>query len=314
MVFGRSMTCLLAIALAYFPSHADADLSQQALELYCEQQQTGSGTCHIQPCPCPPPFTTLAHSGDAPGATPLCACGSRLDSLQVNRQQAVAACDDYRQKTRQPCFISRGECPPGFQALQRYGDGADIRFTACSDHRNELPDTDTTRLAELRTRSTRPVMEQYHRLVTALEKGRQGSEQELPASTVEALAPYFRGLPLEGLKFSQTKALNNGCFSDCNHIFCASAETITDWTRPQEPMLSRLLLHQIAHAESCRREGGRERYVTHWLRYLSDEVQRKLLEGESVDADQIHFAMYMERYAETRAKNLCLRIPGCRME
>jgi hypothetical protein len=314
MDFGRSITCLLAIALAYVPLHAHAGVSQQELERYCAQQLPGSGTCQIHPCPCPPPFITLAQSGDTPDTTQLCACGSQMDSLQVYRQQAVAACNDYRLKTRQPCFISRGECPPGFEPLQRYSDGTDIQFTACIDHRNELPDTDTTHLAELRTRTTRPVMEQYQQLVTALEKGRQGSERGLPASAVEALSPYFRGLPLERLKFSWTKALSNGCFSDCDHIFCASAETITEWTRPQQPMLSRLLLHQIAHAESCQREGGRERYVIHWLRYLSDEVQRKLLEGQSVDADQIHFAMYMERHAEIRANNLCLRIPGCRME
>jgi hypothetical protein len=314
MEFRRSKTCLLAIALAYFPLHADTNLSQQALERYCEQQLPGSATCRIQPCPCPPPFNTLARSGDTADATPLCACGSQIDSLQVYRQQAVSACDNYRLTTRQPCFISRGECPPGFEALQRYTNGADIRFTACRDRRNEMPVTESTHLAELRTGSAHPVMEQYQRLVTALEKGRQGSEHELPASTVEALSPYFRGLPLERLKFSHTKALSNGCFSDCDHIFCASAQTIADWTHPQEPMLTRLLLHQIAHAESCQREGGRERYVTHWLRYLSDEVQRKLLDGQPVDADQIHFAMYMERHAEIKANNLCLSIPGCRME
>ncbi|MEJ2592699.1 MAG: hypothetical protein P8178_15130 [Candidatus Thiodiazotropha sp.] len=314
MDIGRLMACLLAFALVHFPLHADADTPPPGLASFCGQQLPGSDTCHVQVCPCPAPARTLAEESDPQGGDPWCACGSQLDSLQVNRQRAVAACADYRLNNRQPCFISRDECPPGFEALQRYADGADIQFIACRDRRNEPPDASANRVAVMRSQPNIPVMEQYRDLVSALEKGRQGSVHELPPSTISALAPYFHGLPLQDLTFTQTRALSNGCYSDCEHIYCASGKEITDWTRPQAPLLSRDLLHMIIHAESCEREGGRERYVSHWLRYLSDGVQQRLLQGQAVDASQIHFAMYMERHAEIRARNLCLTIPGCRME
>ena len=198
--------------------------------------------------------------------------------------------------------------------MQRYTDGADIQFFACRDRRNEILDAGANQVAVMRSQSNIPVMEQYRDLVSALEKGRQGSEHELPPATISELSPYFHDLPLHDLTFTQTQALSSGCYSDCEHIYCADSEEITDWTRAQNPLLTRDLLHMIIHAESCEREGGRERYVSHWLRYLSDGVQQQLLQGKAVDASQIHFAMYMERHAEIRARNLCLTIPGCRME
>lgn len=314
MDFGRTMTCLLAIALAHFPIHTDADVRQDSFEFCREQYLAGADECHIQPCPCNPAYKTLAKISAPGDGLALCACGSQQRSLQVNRQLAVDACDAYRLKNRQPCFISRGDCPQGFEALQTYADSTETKFTACRDNRHQQPETDPTRLADQRELHADRYMDQYNRLVSALENGRQGTQRRLPESTIEQLSHYFRDTPLDRLTFTSTKALSSGCFSNCDHIFCASSEIIESWTRPRDPVVSRLLLHQIAHAESCVREGGRVRYVNHWLRHLPDEVQQNLQAGKSVNAQQIHFAMYMERHAENRAERLCLTIPGCRME
>jgi hypothetical protein len=305
MDLGRTRTWLLAITLAHFPIYTNADVLQDSFEFCRKQNLTDADACHIQPCPCNPAYKTLAKFSDPGGGFTLCACGSPQRSRQHTRQLAVETCNKYRIEYRQPCFISRGNCPQGFEALQTYVDSADTKFTACRDKRHEQPKPDRRAL---------PAMVEYDQLISILKKARQGAQHSLPTSTIEQLSPYFRGTVLNRVTFTHTKALSNGCFSDCEHVYCASAETIDSWTRPQNPLLSRLLLHQIAHAESCEREGGRERYVSHWLRYLPDAVRQKLLAGKSVNADEIHFAMYMERHAEKRAERLCLTIPGCRME
>jgi hypothetical protein len=119
------------------------------------------------------------------------------------------------------------------------------------------------------------------------------------------------GVSLNELRFTHTTALSQGCFSDCKQIYCADPKAIELWTRKEAPIIDQQLLHQIAHAERCQLQGGRDRFVTLWYRYLPAQTQQELSNGEPIDADNIHFAMFMEQQAEHRAETICRRLANC---
>ncbi len=309
MDYWRITTWVLTFLLS--PSPLLADSLQDAIA-YCQSQQAGAATpCHLQPCPCNPGQETLKRFEEANGNPPLCACASSLARRHTLRQQAVEVCDEYRRDQRQPCFISRGDCPHGFEALADFSDDSGYRISACRDSRNEQPHL---QIANLRGMSRDQLLAQYDLLVSHLESRLVGPPKPLPESTLDALNGYFPGYPLNRLSLMRTRALSQGCFSDCNRIFCADNGQIAMWTNPEHPRINRNLLHQIVHGDRCEQEGGRERFVAHWFEHLPDDVYQKLQANAPIDADRIHFAMYMESHADNRAESLCRRLHDCLMQ
>ncbi|MCU7795785.1 MAG: hypothetical protein KZQ75_01505 [Candidatus Thiodiazotropha sp. (ex Myrtea spinifera)] len=310
MHLGQRWICLFILALAQLP--AWADIRQQSLAFCREQALSGPADCHLQPCPCNAGEKTLKTFTDPSDGTAFCACRSQMGSDRAFRRQAADACNKHRAHKHESCFVSRGDCPRGFEALATFGDKATASFTACRDYRHERPQkpNDLANLDHhaLQQEST---MDQYRHLTDALTKGRKGESSSLPNHTIERLAHHFRSIPLDALTFTHTNALTNGCFSDCDQIFCANAKTIDQWTRIQNPVISLQLLHQIAHAESCRLQGGRHRFVPRWYQHLPDKAHQQLRQGEPVDTRQIHFAMFMENQAEHRAESICRRLVTC---
>ncbi len=309
MDYWRITTWVLTFLMS--PSPLLADTLQDALA-YCQSQQAGAATpCHLQPCPCNPNDVTLKRFEETGGNPPLCACASGLASRQTLRQQAVEVCNDYRGSQHQPCFISRSDCPRGFEALADFSDDAGNRFTACRDSRHEQQHF---QVANLRGLPRDELLAQYDLLVSHLESRLVGPPKPLPESIRDALIGYFPGYSLDRLSLLTTRALNQGCFSDCNRIFCADNGQIALWTDPDHPRINHNLLHQIVHGNRCEQEGGRERFVVNWFEHLPDDVYQNLLANEPINADRIHFAMYMESHANNRAENICRRLPGCLKE
>ncbi|MGD9163598.1 MAG: hypothetical protein PVF13_02440 [Chromatiales bacterium] len=305
----RKTTWLLALTL--LPLALPADYLQDA-NAYCQYQlRTGAPYCHLQPCPCGPAELSLKRFEGAPDRPALCACTTPQARRHQVRQQAVEACNEYRHTQRQSCFISRDDCPRGFKVLAEFSDDTGNRFTACRDGRHEQR---TQKPSHLRGAQKEELLAQYDQLIASLESQRIAPPQLLPETTIDTLSGYFPGFPLNRLSLKRTRALSQGCFTDCMQIFCADDEQITEWTDPDNPRITRNLLHQIVHGERCEREGGRERFIIHWFQHLPDDIQEKLLASEPIDAERIHFAMYMESHANIRATSLCRRLPTCRKE
>ncbi|MBT3062873.1 MAG: hypothetical protein AB2660_14580 [Candidatus Thiodiazotropha sp.] len=229
-----------------------------------------------------------------------------------NRQLAVTVCNDYRENNRLPCFVSRNDCPRGFEVIERFTDSSGPIFSACRDKRHERPRLSMPPGGRFAGKNPQ-LLKQFDRLVSAIEKGQVGRSMHLPKASREQLAHFFSAIDLTRIKLVYSKALANGCFTDCRQIFCASGDQVNAWTDPQAPVLSIRLLHQLAHVERCEIQGGRERFVRTWLKHLPDEVFNALDRGEAIDTEMIHFAMYMESHANNRAESICRRL-SCERE
>jgi hypothetical protein len=305
----RKTTWLLALTL--LPVALPADYLQDA-QAYCQYQlTTGAPYCHLQPCPCSPGDISLKRFEGTADRPALCACTTPQARRHQIRQQAVEACKDYRRSQRKSCFISRGDCPRGFEVLAEFSDESGNRFTACRDDRHEQL---RQKSADLRGLPRDELLAQYNQLIATLESRLVGPPKSLPQRSVDTMSGYFPGPLLKRLTLLNTQSLTQGCFTDCQQIFCADDGQIAGWTDPDHPHITTSLLHQIVHAERCEREGGRERFISNWFEHLPDDVYEKLLAQEPIDASRIHFAMYMESHAKIRAASLCRRLPGCRQE
>jgi hypothetical protein len=226
-----------------------------------------------------------------------------------NRQMAVTVCNEYRETNRLPCFVSRKACPRGFEVIQHFTNNNGPSFSACRDKRHERP----SRLSKTGNRlnaKSHQLLEQFNRLTHEIEKQQTGATLQLPKATREKLAVFFSGIDLSSITLAHSKALINGCFTDCRQIFCARKNQVEAWANPDAPILSIKLLHQLAHAERCEIQGGRDRFVQIWLRHLPEAVFTALERGKPIDTEQIHFAIYMESHASNRAESICHRV-GC---
>jgi hypothetical protein len=196
--------------------------------------------------------------------------------------------------------------------IAHFSDSTGPGFTACRDKRHERP----TRLGQTGNRLNaryRQLLEQFDRLASEIEKQQTGAPSHLPKASLESLSAFFSGIDLNRVTLAHSKALANGCFTDCRQIFCAREEQVDAWTSPDAPIVSINLLHQLAHAERCEIQGGRDRFVQIWLRHLPEAVFTALKRGDPIDTDQIHYATYMESHASNRAESICRRV-GCVIE
>ncbi|MCU7929817.1 MAG: hypothetical protein KZQ90_03375 [Candidatus Thiodiazotropha sp. (ex Codakia rugifera)] len=238
----------------------------------------------------------------------FCSYADPHTDRRSNRQMAVTVCNDYRENNRLPCFVSRNKCPRGFEVIQQFKGNSGTAFSACRDLRHERPPNLNRSSSNLATAKKRQVLEHFNRLMKEIERQQVGQSLRLPKASLNQLSIFFSGLNLETIKLGQSKALSKGCFTDCRQIFCADNSQIIAWTDPQSPILSMQLLHQLAHAERCEIQGGRERFVLSWLRHLPEDVLTSLERGDPIDTEQIHFAMFMENHAKNRAESVCRRL------
>jgi hypothetical protein len=227
-----------------------------------------------------------------------------------NRQMAVTVCNDYRETNRLPCFVSRKACPRGFEVIEHFSTNHGVSFSACRDKRHERPSRLGRSSNRLGGTNNQPLLKQFDRLINEIQTQRSGASSKLPKASREKLSLFFSGLDLSRIELAHSRALKHGCFTDCRQIFCANKDQVDSWTHPDTPVLSTNLLHQLAHAERCEIMGGRDRFVQAWLRHLPDEVLNALKRGDPIDTDKIHFTMFMESHAETRAESICRRV-GC---
>jgi hypothetical protein len=227
-----------------------------------------------------------------------------------NRQMAVTTCNDYREAHRLPCFVSRQECPRGFEVIERYSSSSGPSFSACRDKRHERP-TRLNRTSQLFLAKNQRLLELFDRLTHEIEQHKTGTPAPLPRDSQKRLAVFFSAIDLNSIRLAHSNALKNGCFTDCQQIFCASKKQVEAWTNPHAPILSTSLLHQLAHAERCEIQGGRERYLQTWLRHLPEDLLTDLEHGEPIDTQKIHYATYMESHATNRAESICRRLVWC---
>ena len=299
----RTWVLLLLCMPLYLPA-----TSLQEMEAFCQAQSpTGEPACHLHPCPCSPDEVTLNRFQPGPEGKALCACRSALVERQKTRHKAVEICDKYRQKRHQTCFVSSGDCPRGFDAIESFSDRNDNRFSACRDSRHQQ----TALVSSKPYLPSEPeLLSQYKTLISRLEAEQTGTPLSLPLQTRQTLSGSFPSQTLR-LSLIRTQALKQGCFTDCNRVFCADDGRVERWTDTQAPLINRDLLHQLVHAVHCTREGGREGFVKHWFQHLPDNVHESLQTNKPIDAEQIHFAMYMETHANHRADALCRHLTAC---
>ncbi|MEW8026733.1 MAG: hypothetical protein AB2792_08875 [Candidatus Thiodiazotropha sp.] len=226
-----------------------------------------------------------------------------------NRQLAVTVCNDYRETNRLPCFVSRKECPRGFEIIEHFASSNGPSFSACRDKRHERPRHNRAS-SRLYNAKNQQLLDQFDKLIGEIERQQTGTFAHLPQVSQDKLSIFFSGIDLNGIRLAHSKALANGCFTDCRQIFCARKDQVDLWTNPDTPVLSIKLLHQLAHAERCEIQGGRDRFVQAWLRHLPDDVLTALERGNPIDTEKIHFAIFMETHASNRAESICRRI-GC---
>ena len=283
--------------------------SLQEMESFCQAKSPADeASCHLQPCPCSPGEVRLKRFQTGPTGGPHCACRSALAERQQTRGKAVAICDKYRRNRQQTCFVSSGDCPRGFDAIASFSSPTGNRFSACLDSRHQQAALNSTRPY---LTSNPDLFTQYNTLIRRLESEQTGTAQSLPPQTLQTLGNSFPGHALGQLSLIRTQALEQGCFTDCNRIFCADDGRVESWTNGEKPLISRDLLHQLVHAVHCQREGGREGFVKHWFQHLPEDVHARLQTNQTINAQQLHFAMYMETHANNRADALCRLIPGC---
>ncbi|MES9833553.1 MAG: hypothetical protein ABW139_15060 [Candidatus Thiodiazotropha sp. DIVDIV] len=230
----------------------------------------------------------------------------RFSETRSNRQKAATTCNDYRLKNRLPCFVSRNRCPNGFEVLERFNTAPGAEFVACRDLRHERPAT-VSRATTISSQK-RLLSQQFNKLALLAQKGQVGESYHLPKSTQKTLSTYFSQISLDKITIHRSKAIETGCFNDCQRIYCSLKEPIDHWTKPNTAQIAASLLHQVAHAERCDIQGGRERFITNWLRSLPDEVINSLEQGSPFDASQIHYENYIERHAQNRTESVCRRI------
>jgi hypothetical protein len=230
-------------------------------------------------------------------------------NTRSNRQMAVTACNDYRESNRLPCFVSRKACPSGFEAITHFTSNHGPSFSACRDKRHEHPSR-LNRPDHLFNTKNQQRLEQFNQLINEIEKHQTGAPVQLPKNTQKRLSIFFSAIDLTRIRLVHSELLASGCFTDCQQIYCASKDQIDAWTNPQVPVLSLKLLHQLAHAERCEIQGGRDRFVQIWLRHLPRDVLTTLERGDPIDTDKIHYATYMETHANNRAESICRRV-GC---
>jgi hypothetical protein len=226
-----------------------------------------------------------------------------------NRQMAVTVCNDYREINRLPCFVSRKTCPRGFEAIEHFYNSHGPSFSACRDKRHEHP-SNLSRPGKHISARNQQLLGQFEQLIGEVEKQRTGSPVPLPKPSRKRLSLFFSAIDLDSITLTHSTALANGCFTDCQQIFCASKNSIEAWTHPRTPIISFSLLHQLAHAERCEIQGGRDRFVQLWLHHLPEDIFTALKNGDPVDTQKIHYATYMESHANNRAESICRRV-GC---
>jgi hypothetical protein len=199
----------------------------------------------------------------------------------------------------------------GFLSLADFSDHWGGRFSACKDGRHERSE----RAQGSPRRMTRDeLLIEYQALIDSLDAKRTGTPKTLPPQTIKILASHFKGFNLSDLSLIRTQALKQGCFTDCQRIYCANDNQIMQWTQAEGAHISHELIHQIVHAQRCQTEGGRDRFVLRWFQHLPNDVHETLRRQEPLDSDRIHFAMYMESHANHRAEVICHRIGRCSME
>ncbi len=263
--------------------------------------------CQLRPCPCQAGEITLKVMPDPTTGHSICSCGKQSDSPLSLRRNAAESCHRHLVEQHESCFVSRGNCPKGFESIASFTDQDGEGFSACIDLRYRQAKAERS----VKAQSPSEAIEHYDRLTDLLKRSGEGGSHPLPDHSIKMLSRHFMGVSLNELRFTHTTALSKGCFSDCKQIYCADPTTIEQWTRKQAPIIDQQLLHQIAHAERCQQQGGRDRFVTLWYHYLPAQTQQQLSEGEAIDADNIHFAMFMEQQAQHRAEAICRRLAGC---
>lgn len=267
--------------------------------------------CQQRPCPCQAGEITLNRVPDPRTGQSICACGQQNDSPLSLRRNAAERCHRHQIEQHESCFVSRGGCPAGFEAIASFNDPDGEGFSACRDLRHNHAKAEHSAQSQRLQQNPSEIMQQYNGLTELLKRKGEGGSRPLPDHSIDRLYRHFGGISLQALSFTHTKALSQGCFSDCQQIYCADRKTIAQWTRSEAPVIDQQLLHQIAHAERCQLQGGRDRFVNLWYRYLPAQIQQQLDKGEAIDADNIHFAMFMEQQAEHRAESICRRLADC---
>ena len=147
--------------------------------------------------------------------------------------------------------------------------------------------------------------------------GSGATERFLPSSVIQKLEPYFVNDVLSAVRYASSEHTNHKAITDCYKIYfpkgygvvstIQNGEIFEDWAKDD----LHWLLHELAHAEQCRAEGGRSDFADRWFSELGTTTAAKLVtDPRSISAETIHDAMPMEQDAEAKADRVLRLIWG----
>jgi hypothetical protein len=229
-----------------------------------------------------------------------CVCRPKGDEAEENRQKALDRCETYRNKFGRQCKVSKRHCPTGWIALEKYGGGPMVKFAACRQKQTAERAKDVTdKLLWMNAPNQRRLTE-YRSLFRWIHEKADGLTP-LPSSTRAALQHDYQ-VNLDNVRIAHSSRTGGGCITDCKKIYCSRVAFVNG---VRSGSISRLLLHELVHAEQCRQWGGRNRYAVRWFRELPIGIVGGLRKGSDGYVERAHDHMPMEAHAIDKAGRLC---------
>jgi hypothetical protein len=128
--------------------------------------------------------------------------------------------------------------------------------------------------------------------------------QPLPKWIIEKYQRYFKK-NLKKITVAESSQVYRGnAMTDCERIYFPKG-TLRDVLVPDSNgKASEWLLHELWHAEQCRKKGGRNNYAAMWFRTTGIGTINALASGDDKLAKKIHDKNPMESDAALNAKRI----------
>ncbi len=306
-----TITLLLTfITPLVLPSHVQAGAKDEA-QRYCSQYKTSTRQhCNVEKCPCGVGQKILKKFKRSGMKRGYCVCVSKFVKKSDNRARAEQACDSYEDKYGEECLVSSRNCPRGMIPVAKYRGGPRVKYSACRDKNGP------ERFKKF-SNEMNQIMPQALLLVNSYKaffkriKNKADRLTPLPMATRRALQRYFPKVNLERVRIGYSSRATSAGITDCHRIYFKheyNAKNI------RGGRITRLLLHELYHAQQCSQWGGRNRYAMKWFRNLAPGVVRGLKRNHEKFGDRIHDKMPMEQQAERAARSRCLNMSTCKRD
>ena len=136
---------------------------------------------------------------------------------------------------------------------------------------------------------------------------REGYPRAALSAKIRKKYQKYYSVPLGRIRFGQTSRLKAPGMTDCYKIYFQSKyNMISEIAKGvfTTKFREELLLHELAHAEQCYRQGGRNNYAKLWFKSLSVGILRNIKKKHKFNDQNLHKKMPMEIQAGSKAIRL----------